>query len=149
MAATAPKPNSVSHDIEMVILLDNGTSVPMPCTMSYTVEDPFAVSATFRSAEGSVTWIFARELLSAGLESRVGDGDIRVSPVHRMSRSLVRLELSSDSGAAVLEGPLPQLRAFIEATMDVLPAGYEWQYLNFDSGLADLLGDGPERNRHI
>jgi hypothetical protein len=139
MATATPNPEVVTHDVEMRIILDNGTPVPMPCTLSYTIEDPFAVSATFRSTEGSVTWVFARELLLDGLTAPVGEGDIRVYPLHAPTRSLVRLELSSPSGRAVMEAPMLQVERFLADTLQLLPRGFEWQYLNFDSALAELL----------
>ncbi len=141
MASTTPNADHVSRDIEMHILLDNGGALPMPCTMSYSVTDPFAVSATFRSAEGSVTWVFSRDLLIDGLRGAAGHGDIRVATHHRTARSLVVLELSSPSGRAEMEAPFEQVQAFVSETVDLLPPGFEWQYLNFDSGLAALLAD--------
>ena len=125
----------------MRILIEPDGSVPMPCTMSYSATDPFAVQATFHSSEGSVTWILSRELLTAGMHGRCGEGDIRIEPMHRTSRSVLRLELSSPSGSAVIEGPLEQVQQFIDDTVALLPPGAEWQHLNFDAGLAALLDD--------
>jgi hypothetical protein len=141
MATAAPNDDHVSQVLDMRILIEPDGSVPMPCTMTYSVTDPFAVSATFHSREGQVTWIFSRELLLAGLHGRSGEGDIRIEPMHRTSRSVLRLELSSPSGRAVIEGPLDQVRSFADGTIALLPPGYEWQYLNFDAGLAALLAD--------
>jgi hypothetical protein len=142
MAMATPSGASVSYEVEMRIMVDGGGSLPMPCTLRYEVTDPFAVSATFRSTDGTVTWVFARDLLAEGLSAPAGEGDIRVSPVHALGRSLVRLELSSPAGHAVMEGPLAQVEAFLAMSFDVLPAGYEWQYLNFDTALAELLNGG-------
>jgi hypothetical protein len=142
MAMATPSSAGVSHEVEMRIMLDSGGSLPMPCTLRYEVTDPFAVSATFRSTEGTVTWVFARDLLAEGLSAPAGEGDIRVSPVHAVGRSLVRLELSSPAGHAVMEGPMGQVEAFLARSFDVLPKGYEWQYLNFDTALAELLNGG-------
>lgn len=139
MAIATPNADHVSHDIEMRILLDDGRSLPMPCTLTYSLHDPFAVSATFRSADGGVTWVFARELLMDGTEAPAGEGDIRVAPVHAVGRSLLRITLSSPAGQAVIEGPLVQVRQFLSASEDLLPVGDEWRHLRFDSGLAALL----------
>ncbi len=139
MGITTPNAETVARDVEMRILLDNGTSVPMPCTLCYTLQDPFAVSASFRSSEGSVTWVFGRELLKAGTRTSAGEGDIRISPRHAASRSMLHLELSSPSGQAIMEGPLASVTDFLDATYELLPEGYEWQYLNFDTALAELL----------
>ena len=71
-----------------------------------------------------------------------GEGDIRISPVHAVGRSLLRMELSSPAGHAVMEGPMKQFDEFLAKSFDLLPEGYEWQHLNFDSGLAELLNGG-------
>lgn len=141
MATATPHRDSVTRDIEMRILLDDGNSVPMPCTMTYTIADPFAVSVTFHSTEGNVTWVFSRELLVEGMDRQVGDGDIKVRPIHAVGRSLLRIELNSPAGEAVMEGPMQPVRDFVSSSLDLLPIGLEWQYLNFDSGLARLLND--------
>lgn len=142
MATATPNSGKVSHDVEMRILLDNGSSLPMPCTLEYDVRDPFAVSATFRSAEGTVTWVFGRELLLAGMSGPSGIGDIRVEPLQRHGRAVMRMDLTSPSGSAVIESPLHRIKEFLEATLDVMPEGSEWQYLNFDTALSDLLNGG-------
>ena len=141
MAIATPNAHSVSRNIDMEIVLDNGMSMPMPCTLSYSVSDPFAVSAEFRSTEGSVTWVFGRELLMQGLHGPAGDGDIRITPVHAPSQSKLRLSLSSPHGQAVMEGALSDVQDFIDATLQLLPEGFEWQHLNFDNGLSELLND--------
>lgn len=141
MAIATPNRNSISREVEMRILLDNGASVPMPCTMTYSVADPFAVSTAFRSTDGTVTWVFSRELLLEGMDHQAGEGDIRIYPIHAVGRSLLRIELRSPAGEAVMEGPLEPVREFVAASQDLLPVGLEWQYLNFDVGLAQLLND--------
>ena len=147
MATTTPNADHVTRVIDMRILVEPGGSVSMPCTVHYSVQDPFAVSATFHSAEGSVTWVFSRDLLLSGLHGRSGEGDIRIEPMHRTSRSIIRFELSSPSGRAVLEGPLEQAQQFADQTIALLPPGFEWQYLNFDEALSALLGDDSTERR--
>ena len=150
MATTTPNADHVTRVIDMRILIEPEGSVPMPCTLHYAVDDPFAVSATFHSAEGSVTWVFSRELLLAGLHGASGEGDIRVEPMHRTSRSVLRFELSSPSGRAIIEGPHDQVRQFADQTVELLPPGFEWQYLNFDAALSALLDeDSPDRRTDL
>lgn len=141
MGNTAPNRQSLTRNVDMRIQMHDGTSLPMPCTLTYSIGDPLAVSATFRSAEGCVTWVFSRDLLIEGTQAPIGDGDIRVSPVHAVGRTLLRLELRSPAGEAVMEGPLTPIQEFLDASLDLLPQDQEWRYLNFDSGLAQLLND--------
>ena len=141
MAITAPNADQVSRDLEMRMLLDNGVTVPMPCTLNFTLADPYAVSATFRSARASVTWVFARELLASGVLRESGEGDIHITPLKRTSGDVVRIELRSPDGRAVMEGPRFLLDDFLRSTYDLLPNGLEWSYLNLDAALEQLLND--------
>jgi len=141
MAITAPNADRVSRDLEMRMLLDNGVTVPMPCTLHFTLADPYAVSATFRSARTSVTWVFARELLSSGLVREAGEGDIHITPLQRTSGNVLRVELRSPDGRAVMEGPRAEIDDFLRSTYDLLPGGLEWTYLNMDAALEQLLND--------
>ena len=141
MAVSNSGASAVSREVEMRILLPSGGSQAIPSQLDYRVEDPFAVRATFGSAGASVTWVFARDLLQEGTVRPSGDGDIRVLPVQRDGSPLVRLELSSPDGRAVIEAPLPAIQEFLAESFNALPAGQEWRHLYFDQELADLLKD--------
>lgn len=138
---TPGSPETVTSDVEMRILLESGVTAPMPCALTYNVGDPYAVQATFRHSEGEVTWVFARDLLRSGVLESAGEGDIKVRPVTVGGETLIQLELSSPSGRAVIQADRSEIAEFVEASDDLLPPGMEWQYLNFDNALADLLGD--------
>jgi len=127
----------IETTVPMRIVLQE-QAVPLPCTLSYEVFDPFAVTATFSSGDGDVSWTFARDLLAAGLRTASGDGDVRVSPI---IGAQIEIVLSSPSGSAVVHADHEAVAAFVQACYDLLPEGFEWQYLNFDAGLAALLDD--------
>lgn len=68
--------------------------------LSWSAEDPYAVSMVFSPASGPVHWVVSRELLAAGLEGPAGLGDVAVLPaLHDDSR--VELILESPTGRAV------------------------------------------------
>lgn len=142
MKSNNPAPSSVTRHVEMRILLESGRARPMPCTLGFSVESPYAVTATFHSVEGDVSWVFARELLILGVDQPTGEGDIRVKPVRVDNTTWVQLELISPSGQAVLQGTREDVTEFVEASVELLPVGSEWQHLNFDAGLEQLLRDG-------
>ena len=49
--------------------------------MFYSGSDPYAVRMAFHvGTDEPVEWIFARDLLAAGIESRQGEGDVHVWP---------------------------------------------------------------------
>jgi hypothetical protein len=133
---------TVSHDLLMQVVLDDEGRVTLPAVFSYDAQDPFAVSVTFRTGEGEITWIFARDLLRDGLTERVGEGDILIRPAHPSRGPLVLFTLSSPSGSARLEGKRDDLRAFVDDCFEALPAGSEWQYVQVDRVIDELLADG-------
>lgn len=125
----------VNATVPMGIVLE-GRAVPLPCTLSYTVFDPFAVTATFASGDGEVAWTFGRELLALGLIERAGEGDVTVRPLDDL---VIEIVLSSPNGSAVVRADIGDIAEFLAATYRLLPQGSEWPYLNFDAELAALL----------
>lgn len=133
---------TVSHDLQMQVVLDDESRVTLPAILAYDVHDPFAISATFRTGEGDITWVFARELLAQGLTERAGDGDILIRPAHPSRGALVLFTLSSPSGAARIEGDRGAIQDFVDACYNLLPEGSEWQFLQVDRVIDELLAEG-------
>jgi hypothetical protein len=49
--------------------------------LSWTAEDPWAVTMALPSTRGPIEWRFALELLRAGMDGPAGDGDVRFTPL--------------------------------------------------------------------
>jgi hypothetical protein len=114
----------------------------IPATLHYDRRDPFAVRMTFPAAatlEGvEVCWTFARELLAAGLEGPEGHGDVRVRP-YGYDRTV--LEFHAPEGTAVVHVHSAEIRRFLQATSELVPAGTEYRQLDLDHDLAELMRD--------
>ena len=141
MNQSTPAP-TVTHELQMQVVLDDENRVSLPATLAYDANDPFAISATFRTGDGDITWVFARDLLRDGLTDAVGEGDIVIRPAHPSRGPLVLLTLSSPSGSARLEGDRDQLRGFVTEVYEALPQGDEWQYIQVDRVINELLAEG-------
>jgi hypothetical protein len=135
---------AVTHDLQMQVVVDDGNRVSLSATLDYSAHDPFAVSATFRTGEGDITWVFARDLLRDGLTDRSGDGDIVIRPGHPSRGPIVTITLTSPSGAACIEGSRHDLAAFVQEIYSVVPDGSEWLYLDLERTIDDLLAEGDE-----
>jgi hypothetical protein len=131
----------ISADLELVLVLGGDNAVVVPTTLEYDIDTPYAVSAVFRTSDGDVVWIFGRELLDEGMYAPSGEGDVTVWPATSYDRHVVCLSLASPSGSALLEADPAPLRAFLDATFDLVPPGEESAYLDLDSQLAALLDD--------
>ncbi|GHF83578.1 SsgA family sporulation/cell division regulator [Streptomyces thermodiastaticus] len=111
-------------------------------TLRYDPCDPFAVRMTFPAPAAldgvEVCWIFARELLTAGLHQPEGVGDVRVRP-YGYGRTV--MEFHALEGTAVVHVPTGELRLFLRATNALVPAGREHLRLDLDHDLAELMGD--------
>lgn len=130
----------VTCDLEVRLVVPGETSVPVPVSLRYDSNDPYAVAATFRTGGQGVDWVFARELLAAGVNRPVGQGDVRVWPGSTPEDDeVVYIALSSPDGRALLEAPARQLRDFVARSALVVPPGEESRYLDLDSTLAALL----------
>lgn len=132
---------SMSQEVVMQVVVDHSNRVSLPATLTYSLEDPFAASVTFRTGDGDVTWTFARDLLERGMTESAGEGDINVRPAHPSRGPVMTLTLSSPSGAAQIEAPRHEIADFVAETYRVCPEGAEWMYLDLDRTIGDLLTD--------
>ena len=126
--------------------------------MYYSGSDPYAVRMAFHvGTDEPVEWIFARDLLAAGIESRQGDGDVQVWPSltscaddedpdvtgpaepQDAGGKVLNIELSSPFGQAHFEAPAQAMSAFLQRTYQIVPAGQESSYLDIETELNDLL----------
>jgi len=119
--------------------------VPVKVDLTYHSRDPYAVQASFRTGNGTaVDWVFARDLLQEGLVGPAGTGDVQVQPVAGNPGKL-QLELSSPSGHAVFTTCAQTLGEFLRRTFEAVPPESEYDWLDFDLALSDLLND-PARD---
>lgn len=114
------------HDLEIVL--------------RYERSDPFAVAVEYPPSiwdDGHpIRWVFARELLFAGLGTACGLCDVQVSPV---GDSLVRIKLLSVEGTAMLFLPANEVREFLRGCFELVPLGAEGPEL--DWAFLDARGD--------
>ncbi|MBN0045855.1 SsgA family sporulation/cell division regulator [Streptomyces actuosus] len=130
----------VERELELKLVLSPEQSVPVPARLSYRTGDPYAVHVTFHvNSDHPVRWTFARELLVEGVFRPCGHGDVRVWPTKVDGRSVVLMALTSPDGDALLEAPTPQVSAWLERTLRVVPPGAEGEQLGIDDALDQLL----------
>src|ERR1035437_9245090 len=72
---------TISAELGLRLVVPQQTIVPLVASMYYSGSDPYAVRMAFPvGTDEPVEWIFARDLLAAGIESRHGEGDVLVWP---------------------------------------------------------------------
>ena len=136
----AVPPLPVTCDLDVHLVGPEDVVVAVPVALEYDTTDPYAVAATFHTGHGEgVRWVFARDVLSEGTRRPTGDGDVRVWPGRARGEEIVCIGLRSPDGAALLEAPAAQVRAFVERTYDAVPAGTETDRLDLDATVAALL----------
>ncbi|MEU6195006.1 SsgA family sporulation/cell division regulator [Streptomyces sp. NPDC047061] len=130
----------VERELELRLILSPERSIPVPARLTYRSDDPYAVHVSFHiNSEFPVHWTFARDLLVEGVFRPCGHGDVRVWPTKSEGRSVVLMALSSPDGDALLEAPIPQVSAWLERTLRVVPPGTEGGQLGIDEALDQLL----------
>ncbi|MEU3824417.1 SsgA family sporulation/cell division regulator [Streptomyces sp. SID161] len=130
----------VERELELELILAPERSVPVPARLSYRSDDPYAVHIAFHiNSEQPVHWTFARDLLVEGVFRPCGHGDVRVWPTKVNGRGVVLMALSSPDGDALLQAPVPQVSAWLERTLRVVPPGAEGGRLGLDDALDQLL----------
>ncbi|WP_371481277.1 SsgA family sporulation/cell division regulator [Kitasatospora sp. NBC_00315] len=155
--------SAVEQAVQAGLILSTHRSVLLRVTLRYRSDDPLAVRMLFPAeyslddpppladsadasdaadtaavpASAAVEWVFARKLLSAGLDLPSGIGDVHVRPAlgaHTM------VELRATEGVALLRFRSAELRRFLRRSLLVVPEGQEHRHLDPDRALAELLG---------
>jgi hypothetical protein len=104
----------------------------------YNVADPWAVTLHLDGQR----WIFARDLLHAGLTEPAGDGDVQITPDTGGHPGLLNVLLSSPSGAARLPMARDTVTSLLDAAYALVPRGAESAAVDWTGEWA-RLADGP------
>jgi len=130
---------AISADLDLTLVLGDDRIIPVSATLTYSIAEPFAVSALFRTTDGNINWVFARDLLENGLTESVGEGDVVIWPAHDADGDIICISLSSPGGNALLEADTGELRTFLDASYDIVGRGSESDYVDVDSFLDALF----------
>jgi hypothetical protein len=136
MNSSAP----VSAELGLSLVVPEHGIVPLVASLYYSTDDPYAIRMAFHvGTDEPVEWIFARDLLAAGLDGPAGEGDVRVWPAADEEQAVLNIALSSPFGHAHFEAPLIATAAFLSRTFQVIAAGQESDFIDLDGELDVLL----------
>jgi hypothetical protein len=139
------RPITVSAEMQVALVVPGATALPVRASIAYDACDPYAVQVAFHTGTGdAVQWTFARQLLTDGVTSPCGQGDVRTWPATSERGQVVCLSLSSPSGSALFEVPVPELVEFLTMTYAAVPTGSETDHVDVEAELAELLLIDPE-----
>jgi len=141
-----PRPFTVTAELLVSLVVPGSAALPVRASLVYDAADPYAVRVGFRTVEGgeAVEWTFARQLLTDGVTSPAGEGDVRTWPRSNEGEPVVCLSLTSPSGSALFDLPVPELVEFLTMSYAAVPTGAEGHHVNVEAELAYLLGSTPE-----
>ncbi len=129
----------VSAELDLRLVVPDHDAVPLVASLKYRGDDPYAVRMAFHvGSDEPIEWIFARELLTAGHECPAGDGDVQVWP-DGVDGEVLNIALSSPFGHALFEAPAAAVAEFVRRTYNLVPAGRECDFVDFDSEIDELL----------
>jgi hypothetical protein len=134
---------TVSAELGFLLVIPRQVSVPVTASLFYTGDDPYALRMAFHSGtDEAVEWIFARDLLAAGLTEPAGAGDVRAWPSlsgDGGGAPVLNIILSSPFGEARFEAPMTAMAEFLRRTYDAIPAGRESDFFDIGAELDSLL----------
>ncbi|MEV6973580.1 SsgA family sporulation/cell division regulator [Kitasatospora sp. NPDC093806] len=137
---------AIALDLRVVVC--PGLTVSVPARLRYRTADPYAVFLDNHTDLATpITWVFARELLAAGLHRRAGLGSVSVHPGADGragadgSAEVVFITLTGEGSSVVLRAPADRVRTFLARTEHLVPRGSERTHLDLD-GLLRRLRDG-------
>lgn len=120
-------------------IVGDDPTVPVEGSLIYDSRDPYALRVSFHVDIGTtIDWLFARDLLCAGLVVPAGGGDVRIQPT-RGKPDQLRFELFSPCGRAVLVAGAKTVRDFLWRTFEAVPGGTEYSTFDVDLALSQLL----------
>ena len=136
--------SAVSAELGLRLVVSPQTIVPLTGSLFYSRQDPYAVRIAFYvGLEEPVEWIFARDLLSRGIQGRQGIGDVQVwpspGPAGGEPGSMLNIELISPHGQARFETPAREVTDFLRRAHQIVPDGQESGHVDLDAELNDLL----------
>jgi Streptomyces sporulation and cell division protein, SsgA len=144
----------VSAELGLGLVSPENTIVPLMAGLSYDSADPYAVRMAFEvGTDEPVEWTLARDLLAAALHGREGIGDVQAWPSAAScdpaaggdlngaaaGSAILNIAMSSPFGRAQFEASARAVGEFLQRTFQLVPAGQESGYLDFDAELTDLL----------
>ena len=131
---------TVSAELGLMLVVPQHTTVPLVASLFYSGDDPYAVRMAFHvGTDEPVEWIFARDLLSAGMAEPAGEGDVRAWPSSGDGEAVLNIVLSSPFGQAHFEAPTTAMAEFLRRTYDAIPAGHEGDFIDIGGELDSLL----------
>jgi hypothetical protein len=134
---------AVATELGLQLVVPDHGAVPLTASLYYRGNDPYAIRMAFHvGTDDPVEWIFARDLLTAGLEHDAGDGDVRIWPSTAAGGDLLNISLTSPHGEARFEAALAAFTGFLLRTFEVVPPGREGEFVDIDSELDHLLRQG-------
>ncbi len=131
---------TVSAELGLSLVVPEHGAVPLVASLDYRADDPYAIKMSFHvGTDEPVEWIFARELLAAGIEGPAGEGDVQVWPGDGEDADILNIALSSPFGEAHFQAPVGSTAEFLRSTYGIIPAGSESDFIDVDSELDELL----------
>lgn len=113
---------------------------PVLSRWSYQADQPFSVTVAFQTgADQWVEWVFARDLLMAGLVGPAGIGDVRFVPFEDGEEKLLLLQVESDQGRASWFLDRHEAEEFLEMTLETVPEGKESEHFDLDGFIGELF----------
>ena len=130
---------TVAAELGLKLVVPEHGGVPLTASLCYRDDDPYAIRMSFHvGMEDPVEWLFARDLLAVGMQTPVGDGDVRVWPAPPGDGDVLNISLSSPFGQAHFEASLAAVTGFLRRTYEVVPLGRESDFIDLEGELRDL-----------
>ncbi|MFJ9949432.1 SsgA family sporulation/cell division regulator [Kitasatospora sp. NPDC091207] len=130
-------------DLDLRALVCPGLSVCVKARLRYDVAEPYAVYLDSHVDRADpITWMFARELLAAGVTRAVGIGDVSIRPGTGEDAGSVLVLLGGDEGSVVLRARTAEVTSFLARADRLVPPGREHEYVDLDGLVRRLLDHG-------
>jgi hypothetical protein len=111
----------------------------------YDVTEPLEVRLA-DSSGGDGELVFPRDLLAAALggdPAEAGQVQVRLRHFRGVRHCMLMITVTADDGSQAWALGDDAAAEFLQATIDLVPLGEEWRFLNLDAVVAGLLEEAP------
>lgn len=124
---------TAGYHVVLCLWIAGGRPELVSADLCYDSSDPYAVRLSLHACEHrTVDWVFARDLLDAGVRGRAGLGDVTAEPISACNDKFVRITLRTNGAVFYAQLPARAVSSFIRRTHAIVRPGTEHRHLNLD-----------------
>jgi hypothetical protein len=124
---------TAGYHVMLALWIAGGRPELVSADLGYDSAEPYAIRLSLHACDHrTVDWLFARDLLEAGVRGRAGLGDVAAEPIFACNDKFVRITLRTNGGVFYAQLPSRAVSSFLRRTHAIVRPGTEHRHLELD-----------------